>query len=199
MRILAFSDLHRDQAAARSIIEASGRADVLIGCGDFATRGEGAVETLRILRESVVPVVLVHGNHDDPDEIARFCSDWSEGHYLHGSSVTLSGVPFFGLGGEIPSRNEHPWNAAETEETASVLLADLPAGAVLVTHTPPHGTADIQRDGTHEGSEAIRSAIIAREPHLCLCGHIHNAWGMSGAINETRVFNLGPTINWFEI
>lgn len=79
------------------------------------------------------------------------------------------------------------------------MLAGLPAGVVLVTHTPPHGTADVQKDGSHEGSEAIRSAIIAQKPRLCLCGHIHNAWGMSGMIDETLVFNLGPAINRFEI
>ena len=46
MRVLAFSDLHRDQDAARAIVAASVEADVVIGAGDFATRREGLMERL---------------------------------------------------------------------------------------------------------------------------------------------------------
>jgi len=35
--------------------------------------------------------------------------------------------------------------------STSVFLAVLgPAGAILVTHTPPYGPADVQKDGAHE-------------------------------------------------
>lgn len=199
MRLLAFSDLHRDKAATQAIVDASHSADLVIGAGDFATQALGALEVLSLLRDCRVPVVIVHGNHDSPDEIARFCADWTDGHYLHGTVVAIDGVSFFGLGGEIPSRNSHPWNASETEEEAARLLSRCPDGAVLVTHTPPFGTADLQSDGTHEGSTAICDAISASNVRINLCGHIHNAWGMSGKIANAGVHNLGPGANWFEI
>ena len=199
MKLLAFSDLHRDQAAAQMIVEASGDADVIVGAGDFATRGHGASDTLNILKRCKVSVVLVHGNHDDPDEISMFCESWDNGHYLHGGSVVINGQSFFGLGGEIPSRNSHDWNATETEANASLLLKKCPRNSILIFHTPPFGTADLQTDGSHEGSVAIRNAAADHQLKFILCGHIHNAWGMNGTVASAPVHNLGPTLNWFDI
>ena len=42
MKILAFSDLHLDEAAADAILAVADRADIVIGAGDFAQRREGA-------------------------------------------------------------------------------------------------------------------------------------------------------------
>lgn len=199
MKLLAFSDLHRSTRAAHAIVEASGTADVIVGAGDFGTRGNGALETLTILKSSLAPVVLVHGNHDNPTELKSFCKLWPKGHYLHGQAITLDGYTFFGLGGEIPSRNDAPWNATETESIAEKMLARCPKHAVLVTHTPPLGSADLQKDGMHEGSTAIRDAILSQQPVLHLCGHIHHAWGMTDRLGATRIHNLGPGITWFEV
>ncbi|WP_216076061.1 hypothetical protein, partial [Acinetobacter baumannii] len=76
------------------------------------------------------------------------------------------------------------WNRWLEEAEAEHLLAGCPAGAILVTHSPPFGVADLQTTGAHVGSRAIRATVMARRPRLHLCGHIHNAWGTSGLINE---------------
>lgn len=199
MKVLAFSDLHRDKDAAYALLAASTDANVVVGAGDFATKHIGATDTLDILEQCRVPVILTHGNHDDPDEVQRICAQHPNLHYLHGAAMTVNGVSFFGLGGEIPSRNSFSWNAAETEEQAAKMLEKCPPNAVLVTHTPPHGIADLQKNGDHEGSDAILEATMTAEPKILFCGHIHHAWGSSGQIGETAVHNLGPTINWFEL
>lgn len=143
--------------------------------------------------------MIVHGNHDRLDEMEAFSRKTGGFHLLHGRSVEICGVNFFGLGGEIPSRSDDDWNAAETEEAATEMLARLEEGAVLITHTPPFGQADLQGDGTHEGSRAIRDRIATAQPRLALCGHIHYAWGMTGMIGATPVQNLGPRLNRFEL
>jgi len=199
MKILAFSDLHRDQIAAQKIVEASNTADVIIGAGDFATRGEGALDTLKILEKCTAPVILVHGNHDNPTELANHCRELDNFYYLQGDSITLNYQTFFGLGGEIPSRNTESWNTSMTEENATELLKSCPMNAILITHIPPFGIADLQKNGDHEGSTAIHNAISNYEPKLLLCGHIHNAWGMKERVNNTFVQNLGPTVNWFKV
>ena len=199
MKILAFSDLHRDVAVARMIVEASGNADVLVGAGDFATKGKGAGETIEILKSAKCPTVLVSGNHDRHAELKQMCSRWSDGHLLHGQSIVLDGVAFFGLGSEIPKRNDEHWNEALGEEEAAKMLVDCPHNAVVVTHTPPKGYADLQRNGAHEGSVAILNAIRDKQPILNLCGHIHFSWGAAAQIGDTQIVNLGPTLNWFEV
>ncbi|WP_171054682.1 metallophosphoesterase family protein [Roseovarius arcticus] len=199
MRLLAFSDLHRDTNAARKIVEASEEADVVIGAGDFATKGIGASETLKILATCHAPVLIVHGNHDAPGEIAALCARWPNVTYLHGTGVRIGGVDFFGVGGEVPKRKAYDWNTAHSEDEAARMLTACPAGAVLITHTPPLGTADLQKNGAHEGSAAIRDAITAHNAVLCLCGHIHASWGAGGQVGCAHVRNLGPVPNWFDI
>ena len=199
MKILAFSDIHRDTEAARSIVAASTDADVLVGAGDFANRGQGAGEIIEILRTANRPTVLVSGNHDNSEELQHLCSGWPQGHFLNAQPVTLANITFFGLGGEIPQRNAAEWNEAISEEEASKALACCPSNAILVTHMPPFGHADLQRDGTHDGSKSIAAAIERKQPVLHFCGHIHSAWGMCGKIGTTPVHNLGPTVNWFEL
>lgn len=199
MKILAFSDLHRDKDAANVILSASVEADIVVGAGDFATKGTGAKDTLDILAQCRVPLVVVHGNHDAPSEIEHICGQAQNLHYLHGAGMTLRGISFFGLGGEIPSRNTFHWNASETEVNAAKMLTACPPNAVLITHTPPFGAADLQNNGNHEGSVSIRDAAENLAPQLLLCGHIHHAWGSHGKVASTPVHNLGPTINWFDV
>ena len=199
MKILAFSDLHRDTEAATAILSASSGADIVVGAGDFATKGSGGHETLAILAQCRAPVIVIHGNHDAPEEIEHICNNAPNLHYLHGAQKTVRGISFFGLGGEIPSRNSFPWNASETEVNAAKMLTACPPNAVLITHTPPFGAADLQNNGIHEGSVSIRDAAENLAPLLLLCGHIHHAWGSHGKVASTPVHNLGPTINWFDV
>lgn len=198
MRVLAFSDLHRDMDAARMIVAASIEADVVIGARDFATRREGLEDTLDILRISPAPMIFVHGN-DDAAEIERAYKHQDHWHYLQGNECAIGGQVFFGTGGEFPATNEHEWNTSMSEDGAMRLLCECPVGSVLISHTPPYGVTDLQKDGTHEGSHAVHRGIQDWLPKLVLCGHIHNGWGTQGMIGETPVHNLGPTLNWFEI
>ncbi len=41
MNVLCFSDLHRDQDAARNLCEIAEGADLVIGAGDFANQHQG--------------------------------------------------------------------------------------------------------------------------------------------------------------
>src|SRR5688500_9781474 len=64
MRILAFSDLHRDLDQAARLVEKSGNFDVVIGAGDFASQHSGLEETIAALRPIAAPTVLVPGNNE---------------------------------------------------------------------------------------------------------------------------------------
>jgi uncharacterized protein len=70
---------------------------------------------------------------------------------------------------------------------------------ILIVHSPPKGVADRTSAGASVGSTAVRAAIERTRPRLVLCGHIHDSWGASGAVRDSRVHNLGPKPNWFEV
>lgn len=200
MKLLAFSDLHCDLDGARSLVEMSRDADVVIGAGDFASVHSGLAETIGALAAIDVATVLVPGNNETEAELRQACSGegWDAATVLHGESIEIGGITFFGLGGGIPT-TPWDWSFDLTEEEATDRLATCPQGAILVVHSPPSGHCDRTSAGEHLGSTAILAAIEEREPPLVVCGHIHEAWGERSAVGPSQVANLGPAGVTFEI
>jgi uncharacterized protein len=190
MRILAFSDLHRDLAGAERLVERSRDADVVVCAGDLASVHRGLAETVDALRPIAAPTVLVPGNNETDAALREACRGWEGATVLHGEAVELDGVAFYGLGAGVPV-TPWEWSFDLTEDEAAGMLEACPEGAVLVVHSPPLGHAD-ESQGRNLGSAAVRDAIEKRRPRLALCGHIHEAWGTESAIGETRIVNLGP-------
>ena len=192
MKLLAFSDLHRDLDQAASLAERSSDADVVIAAGDFASVHEGLEETIDALRPIATPTVLVPGNNETADALRAACEGWDAATVLHGEGTEIEGREFFGLGAGIPV-TPWDWSFDLDEDEAAQKLAGCPEGAVLVVHSPPKGHCDQSSSGDHLGSQAILDAIEAKRPPLAVCGHIHEAWGAQSEIGPTRVMNLGPS------
>jgi Icc-related predicted phosphoesterase len=192
VRLLAFSDLHRDLDQAATLVERSSEADVVIAAGDFASVHEGLDETIDALRPISVPTVLVPGNNETDEALRAACEGWDAARVLHGEGAQIDGTDFFGLGAGIPI-TPWDWSFDLDEEQAAERLAGCPEGAVLVVHSPPKGHCDTSSSGEHLGSEAILDAIEAKRPPLAVCGHIHEAWGAEDDVGPTKVINLGPS------
>ena len=187
MRVLAFSDLHRDLGQARNLVQASRDADVVVAAGDLASVHEGLEETVEALREIEGPTVLVPGNNETDEALREACRGWDAAKVLHGEATEVDGKTFFGLGAGVPV-TPWEWSFDLSEEEAGGMLAECPQGCILVIHSPPKGHVD----GGGLGSEAILGTIETKQPQLAVCGHVHEAWGQESRIGQTRVLNLGP-------
>ncbi|HEX6152822.1 MAG TPA: metallophosphoesterase family protein [Solirubrobacterales bacterium] len=198
MRILAFSDLHRDLEQGAKLVEMSAEADVVIGAGDFASMHEGLEETIGALEGIETPTVLVPGNNETVDALRSAAAGWSAATVLHGEGATIEGTQFFGLGAGIPV-TPWDWSFDLDDEAATEMLAPCPEGAVLVLHSPPRDYCDSAGDGAHFGSPALLRAIEEKQPCLAVCGHIHESWGCESTIGSTPVRNLGPKGTWLEV
>jgi Icc-related predicted phosphoesterase len=198
VKILAFSDLHRDLAQGAELVEMASEADVVIGAGDFASVHEGLAEAIDALAAIETPTVLVPGNNETADALRAAAAGWSAATVLHGEGTEIDGVEFFGLGAGIPV-TPWDWSFDLDEEAAAAMLAPCPAGAVLVLHSPPRDHCDSAGDGSHFGSPALLRAIEEKQPRLAVCGHIHESWGCESAIGSTPVRNLGPKGTWIEL
>jgi uncharacterized protein len=198
VKLLAFSDLHRDFEQGAKLVEMSAGADVVIGAGDFASVHEGLEETIGALSAIETPTVLVPGNNETVDALRDTVRSWEAATVLHGEGMAIAGTEFFGLGGGIPV-TPWDWSFDLDEEEASGMLAPCPEGAVLVLHSPPKGHCDSAGDGTSFGSSALLRAIEEKRPRLAVCGHIHESWGCEGEIGSTPIRNLGPTGTWIEL
>jgi uncharacterized protein len=193
VRLLAFSDLHRDERSARSLVERSAQADVVAGVGDFASVHRGLKEMIDVLRAIDGPVLLVPGNNETDDALRGACARWPAAKVLHGDATEIGGVTFFGLGGGVPV-TPWDWSFDLTEDQAERALSELAPGAVLLVHSPPKGHVD-----RGLGSTAVLDAVRQKRPQVVLCGHVHECWGQESRVGDATVHNLGPAGAVFEV
>jgi len=193
VKLLAFSDLHRDLDQARRLVELSAEAEVVIGAGDFASVHRGLEDTLGELSAITTPTILVPGNNETDAALRQAAGAWSAARVLHGAGTEIDGVAFYGLGAGVPT-TPWDWSFDLTDEEAESLLAACPEDAVLVSHSPPKGHLD--RD---LGSQAVLAAIEAKRPRLVVCGHVHECAGHWSEIGATRVLNAGPAGTFIDV
>jgi Icc-related predicted phosphoesterase len=192
VKLLLCSDLHCDTAAAARLVKLASTVNVFVAAGDFANVRRGLSKTIDVLRDITCPAVLVAGNAETTEELTAACRGWQSAHVLHGTGVTMDGVPFFGLGGAVPVTPFGSWSYDLTEADAARLLADCPPGGVLVSHSPPKGAVDRDSGGRSLGSTAVRDVIQRVRPRLVVCGHIHGSAGKEEMLGSTAVVNAGP-------
>jgi len=197
VKLLAFSDLHRDLGQAAELVAMSAEADVVIGAGDFASMHEGLDETIEALTAIEAPTVLVPGNNET-EQALREAAGWSAATVLHGSGMTIDGIEFYGLGAGIPV-TPWAWSFDLDDDAATRMLEACPEGAVLVLHSPPQGHCDANGSGDHFGSPALLRVIEEKAPRLAVCGHIHESWGCESEIGGSPIRNLGPKGTWIEV
>jgi Icc-related predicted phosphoesterase len=198
VRLLAFSDLHRDLAQAAELVRMSADADVVIGAGDFASVHDGLGDTIDALAAIETTTLLVPGNNETEDALREAAERWPAATVLHGEAVEVDGLEFFGLGAGVPV-TPWDWSFDLSDDEAAPLLAECPQNAVLIVHSPPRGHVDRSSTGDHLGSDAILEAIETKQPRLAVCGHIHESWGAESEVGPTRIVNLGPAGTWFEL
>jgi uncharacterized protein len=194
VRVLAFSDVHRDGRQAARLADMAGDADVVVAAGDFASIHRGLDELIDMLVVIETPTVLVPGNNETDEALRAACEGWAAATVLHGEGVEIEGQPFYGLGGGVPT-TPWPWSFDLTEDEAAAALEGCPESAVLVSHSPPKGVLD----GPGLGSEAVLRTIEKRRPRLVVCGHIHECGGEEAAVGDTRVLNAGRAGTFIEV
>lgn len=187
MKIVVLSDthgLHRNVKVPDS--------DLLIFCGDITMSGEFDViddfnKWLGELpnREKIV----IAGNHDmtlyeHNDRFIAYGHDViTNAIYLENSDVEIDGYTFYGspYSPSINGASEHIYRKLFGFNASRDIMRDRwgnPQDAdVLITHSPPFGILDIQKQGFHVGDEALTGLLPECELKYHFFGHIHEAYG----------------------
>ena len=192
MKFLCFSDLHRDKNAAMNLVSLSESVDIVIGAGDFANRHQGLSDTLDILASIEKPSILVPGNGETVDELREASAVWKSAAVLHGDGCERLGVNFWGVGGGIPVTPFGDWSYDFDEDQAMAMLDGCPDDSVLVVHSPPLDTVDRDIGRRVRGSQSIRDCVLAKNPKLVVCGHIHDDWEKQVTLQSSQILNAGP-------
>jgi Icc-related predicted phosphoesterase len=191
MKILAFVDTHGSMAALKKIISTAKKEkiDYLVCAGDVTIFGEALQQILAKLDEIGLPVLIIHGNHEDERSLRKLCEKTRNIKFIHKTTVQTDGVAFMGYGGGGFSATDgdfETWSKAEMEKISEEKKV------VLVTHAPPYGTKlDIILDQP-AGNKSIRQFIKLYQPKLVICGHLHENAGMKDRLDKTVMINPGP-------
>ncbi len=188
MRLLAASDIHGEIGMLKSML---GRedTDILVLAGDLSNNSMGEVRgILQVAGRYGVRVMFIPGNMDPPDLLNVESLEGAIN--LHGRVRNVLGLNLGGLGGGSISQFNTPiefneriiWNKLDN-------LANID---VLVSHVPPYGTKlDVVRTRMHAGSKSLLKFLKEKQPILCVCGHIHESYGVD-FIGRTVSINPGP-------
>lgn len=186
VRLLAVSDEVESQLIDERTVEALGRVDLVIGCGDLPADYLDALATVY-----AAPLLFVRGNHDPPGRQG----DYPREAEIDGRVVTEKGLLIAGLEGSIRySDGAHQYTEGQMRGKVRALRLKLRLRHpdILITHGPPAGVNE-GTDGPHRGLKAIRRAVEWMRPRLLLHGHVH-PYGRDiireGQLGDTRVINV---------
>lgn len=187
MRLLALCDLHNSFDLLPEILKKAGKVDGTIVAGDITEFGPTG-KAKEVLDALPRPILAVPGNCDKKDMVDLLRA---ENCNLHENKFRLDGVTFIGIGGSNPTPFNTPFELSEEHirSTLERLLHGVSGPAVLVSHAPPKGHQDEIPGGVHVGSTSV--ADLAPKFTAVVCGHIHEARGMS-RLGKTLVVNPGP-------
>lgn len=161
--------------------------DIIVSCGDLKASYLSFLSTML-----PVPVLYVHGNHDD-----KYDRNPPEGCICIEDRVfEYKGVRFLGLGG---SNRYKPGVNQYTEKQMAKRIKKLrwklfrsKGFDVLVTHSPAKGFHD-DVDECHKGFDAFYGLIDKYKPKYFVHGHVHFNYGRQfvreDMIGETKVIN----------
>jgi Icc-related predicted phosphoesterase len=184
MRILAFSDLHDEEAALESLLHLAPDYDYLFGCGDFSHSGSFASELLELPNCFYIP-----GNWDNA-WVSKLLSGGPRS--VHGRRVELSeGLNLAGSGYSIPGPFGTYGERSEDEILSSLSSLDMDSNTLLLLHCPPKGYFDEVRGGHHVGSVSILQAIKEKKPLAAFFGHVHEHSGVA-LLGPTTLVKLPP-------
>ncbi len=157
--------------------------DLLISCGDLKPQYLSFLVTM-----TRVPLLYVHGNHDDVYEKLP-----PEGcDCIEDKLVVFKGLRILGLGGSMrysPGRNQY----SEREMRWRIFklkwkIRRHKGVDIVVSHAPLAGVGDGE-DFAHRGFEAFLKFVDTYHPKYWIHGHMHLNYG----IDQTRVREYNGT------
>lgn len=152
--------------------------DLLIVAGDLSLAGTkfetkmfaSWIDNLSCYKEKVV----IAGNHDDYLTLGNI--PFKKAHYLYNSGVNLFG---FNIWGSPYTPTYHKWyfmknRGAEIKKVWDQIPEDTD---ILVTHGPPYGILDQNRNDIPCGCEELKKAVDRIKPKYHIFGHMHEEYG----------------------
>jgi uncharacterized protein len=185
MRILAFSDLHDEEAALESIARLAPSYDYVFACGDL-THSEWLAESII---SSLPNAFVIPGNWDN--RAATGVLSKAPG-WLHGRRAELKGgLNAVGFGLSPPTPFGTYGELSEDDIYSQMGKLPIDKKTLLLLHCPPKGHFDQVHLVRRIGSDAILRIIEEKKPLAAFFGHAHEHEGTS-ELGTTKLVKLPP-------
>ncbi len=194
MKILAASDIHDDKQTIEELINLAEKekVDAIILAGDLTFGESNVLGIVGPFKKIGKPIILIPGNHETDATVDFWVKKYSPGVYnLHGRAMKFYDIGIFGVGGAnigLFQLDDDEFFDALKKSHKKIKDARI---KIMVTHAPPYGTKVDMIGLTHVGSRGIREAIEKFQPDICVCGHIHETFGIEDKIGKTKIINVG--------
>jgi Icc-related predicted phosphoesterase len=185
MKILAFSDIHEEEAALESLRALAPSYDHVFICGDISQSSVFAESVLEAFPESFI----VPGNWDNRrvNELLSKAPPW-----LHERRAELgSGLNAVGFGYSSPTPFFTYGELGEEEIYSRMSKLPIDQNTLLLLHCPPKGHFDNVHLVRNIGSESILRVINEKKPLAVFFGHVHEHSGTS-KLGTTELVKLPP-------
>ena len=185
MRILAFSDLHDEEAALESLESLAPSYDRIFICGDMTHSRSFAESVVKSFPGSFI----VPGNWDN-----RAVNEYLSGQpqWLHERRVELEGgLNAVGFGFSPPTPFYTYGEISEDEIYSRMSKLPIDRNTLLLLHCPPKGHFDLVHLVRRIGSSSILRIIEEKKPLAAFFGHVHEHMGTS-KLGTTELVKLPP-------
>lgn len=195
MKLLAFVDLHGSHSAIGKIKEKAKKADMVICAGDISIFENNLDRLLNELNKLKKPVLIIHGNHEDENDLKKLCVLFENISYIHEKSFVKENCLFLGYGGGGFSMVDKHFNkiSKKFEKSIKKFRKDINGKVTLITHAPPYKTKLDKIMKEPCGNKDIKNFILKVKPDLVITGHLHENSGKEDKIGKTLLINPGPT------
>ncbi|MFP4045537.1 MAG: metallophosphoesterase [Candidatus Aenigmatarchaeota archaeon] len=171
MKIFVQSDPHGQMKLLQKTLNEvkNGNYDVFLGLGDFINQRYFAQLVTNL---DVDKKAFIMGNWDHGLKGTPYLKDFEKFDYDGTRFVLMGSVDFGNLKKKI-------LDACGDVDGKNLIIG---------THEPPHRARDEIHSGQRVGVPEFREIIEEKQPLLWLCGHIHEAEGVS-MLGDTKVIN----------
>jgi len=185
MKLLAFSDLHDEEAALESLAKIAPSFDHVLACGDLSHSASFAESILDFIPNSFV----IPGNWDNGavnDALS------AKPQWLHGKRAEVEdGLNIVGFGYSPPTPFGTFGEMQEGEIYARMSRLPIDSETILMLHCPPRGHFDLVHLVRRIGSSSILRILEEKRPLAALFGHVHEHAGTS-RLGATELIKLPP-------
>lgn len=189
MKILLFVDTHDRKDVIKNLKGKAKNCDFGICAGDFTYFGENMEQIMEEINNLNIPIYLIHGNHEYPDEVEALSHIYDNLTFIDKAAIKHEDILLVGHGGGGFESHDQRFENHMKEIGNEVKKAKK---SIFVTHAPPFNTkVDETRPGNHVGSISYKEFIKKYQPTLSVSGHIHQTAEKTDTEGKTQIINPG--------